>query len=243
MYSYEELLNVIAQLRGEHGCPWDKAQTHESLIPCLRNECEEVVQAIEQHDEENLCEELGDVLLQVLLHARIAEEEGQFTMADVVNGLAEKMVRRHPHVFGNEEYGSPEQNQARWEEIKRQEKEAKKRRKLAENQGNLIDKCYKTRKIRGGNKDMNKAELIAAVAENAELTKKDAEKAVKAFIDVVTDELKKGEKVQVVGFGTFEVAERAAREGRNPHTGEPMPIAASKAPKFKAGKALKDALN
>lgn len=140
MYSYEKLLNVIAQLRSEHGCPWDKAQTHESLIPCLRNECEEVVQAIEQHDEENLCEELGDVLLQVLLHARIAEEEGQFTMADVVNGLAEKMVRRHPHVFGNEEYGSPEQNQARWEEIKRQEKEAKKRRKLAENQGNLLDK-------------------------------------------------------------------------------------------------------
>ena len=140
MYSYEELLNVIAQLRGEHGCPWDKAQTHESLIPCLRNECEEVVQAIEQHDEENLCEELGDVLLQVLLHARIAEEEGQFAMADVVNGLEEKMVRRHPHVFGNEEYGSPEQNQARWEEIKRQEKEAKKRRKLAENQGNLLDK-------------------------------------------------------------------------------------------------------
>ena len=140
MYSYEELLNVIAQLRSEHGCPWDKAQTHESLIPSLRNECEDVVQAIEQHDEENLCEELGDVLLQVLLHARIAEEEGQFTMADVVNGLAEKMVRRHPHVFGNEEYGSPEQNQARWEEIKRQEKEAKKRRKLAENQGNLLDK-------------------------------------------------------------------------------------------------------
>ena len=140
MYSYEELLNVIAQLRGEHGCPWDKAQTHESLIPCLRNECEEVVQAIEQHDEENLCEELGDVLLQVLLHARIAEEEGSFSMKDVVNGLAEKMVRRHPHVFGNEEYGSPEQNQARWEEIKRQEKEAKKRRKLAENQGNLLDK-------------------------------------------------------------------------------------------------------
>ena len=90
---------------------------------------------------------------------------------------------------------------------------------------------------------MNKAELIAAVAENAELTKKDAEKAGKAFIEVVTDELKKGEKVQVVGFGTFEVAERAAREGRNPQTGEAMKIAASKSPKFKAGKALKDALN
>ena len=123
MYNYEELLDVIAQLRSEHGCPWDK-----------------VVQAIEQHDEDNLCEELGDVLLQVLLHARIAEEEGQFTMADVVNGLAEKMVRRHPHVFGEEEYGSPEQNQARWEEIKRQEKEEKMRRKMAKNQGNLLDK-------------------------------------------------------------------------------------------------------
>ena len=93
------------------------------------------------------------------------------------------------------------------------------------------------------NKIMNKAELIAAVAENAELTKKDAEKAVKAFIEVVTDELKKGEKVQVVGFGTFEVAERAAREGRNPRTGETMTIAASKTPKFKPGKALKDEIS
>lgn len=90
---------------------------------------------------------------------------------------------------------------------------------------------------------MNKAELVAAVAEKAELTKKDSEVLLKAFVDVVTEELKKGEKVQVVGFGTFEVVERAAREGRNPHTGEPMPIAASRAPKFKAGKVLKDALN
>ena len=90
---------------------------------------------------------------------------------------------------------------------------------------------------------MNKAELVAAMAEKAELSKKDAESALKAFVDVVTDELKKGEKVQLVGFGSFEVAERAAREGRNPHTGEPMPIAASKAPKFKAGKALKDMMN
>ena len=90
---------------------------------------------------------------------------------------------------------------------------------------------------------MNKTELIAAVAEHAELSKKDAEKALKAFVEVVTDELKKGEKVQLVGFGTFEVSERAEREGRNPHTGEAMKIEACKAPKFKAGKALKDAIN
>ena len=90
---------------------------------------------------------------------------------------------------------------------------------------------------------MNRTELIAAIAEKTELSKKDAEKALKAFTDVVAEELKKGETIQLVGFGTFETIERAAREGRNPHTGEPMPIAASKAPKFKAGKALKDAVN
>lgn len=90
---------------------------------------------------------------------------------------------------------------------------------------------------------MNKTELVAAIAEQTELSKKDAEKALKAFTDIVADELKKGEKVQLVGFGTFEVSERAAREGRNPQSGETMTIAASKAPKFKAGKALKDMMN
>ena len=90
---------------------------------------------------------------------------------------------------------------------------------------------------------MNKAELVAAVAEKAEISKKDAEAAVKAFTDVVAEELKKGEKVQLVGFGTFEVAKRNARTGKNPQTGKAIKIPASKAPKLKAGKALKDSLN
>lgn len=90
---------------------------------------------------------------------------------------------------------------------------------------------------------MNKSELVAAMAAKTELSKKDSEKALKAFIEVVTEELKKGDKVQLVGFGTFEVAKRAAREGRNPQTGKSMKIAASKAPKFKAGKALKEVVN
>ena len=90
---------------------------------------------------------------------------------------------------------------------------------------------------------MNKTELVAAIAEEAGLSKKDAEKAVKAFTDVVTKQLKKGHKVQLVGFGTFEVTKRAARTGRNPQTGAEMKIKASKAPKFKAVKALKDILN
>ena len=90
---------------------------------------------------------------------------------------------------------------------------------------------------------MNKTELVAAISEKTELTKKDSEKALKALIDVVAEELKNGEKVQLVGFGTFEVSERAARTGKNPQTGAEIKIAACKAPKFKAGKALKDAVN
>ena len=128
-YTYEELLNIIAELRSEHGCPWDRAQTHESMIPCLYDECDEVVEAIKNKDDDNLCEELGDVLLQVLLHAQIAAEEGRFTMAEVVDGLAQKMIRRHPHVFGNAPQAqSPEEGLANWKAIKEKEKEEKKRR-------------------------------------------------------------------------------------------------------------------
>jgi DNA-binding protein HU-beta len=90
---------------------------------------------------------------------------------------------------------------------------------------------------------MNKTELVAAIAEKADLTKTDSEKAVKAFIEAVGDALKAGDKVQLVGFGTFEVSERPARTGHNPRTGKSIKIPASKAPKFKAGKALKDAIN
>ena len=90
---------------------------------------------------------------------------------------------------------------------------------------------------------MNKTELVTAIAEKTELTKKEAEKALKAFTDIIAEELAKGEKIQLVGFGTFEVSERAEREGRNPMTGEAIKIAASKTPKFKAGKALKDQVN
>ncbi len=90
---------------------------------------------------------------------------------------------------------------------------------------------------------MNKLELVSAMADKTGLSKKDAEAALKAFTDVIAEELKKGEKIQLVGFGTFEVSERSARTGRNPQTGKEMTIPASKAPKFKAGKALKDSVN
>ena len=133
-YTYEQLLDIIAKLRSPEGCPWDRAQTHESMVKCLYDECDEVVEAIKNKDDDNLCEELGDVLLQVLLHAQIAAEEGRFTMADVVDGVAKKMVRRHPHVFGNAPVAeTAEEGLARWQEIKALEKaEKEKRRKNKE---------------------------------------------------------------------------------------------------------------
>lgn len=128
-YTYEELLNIVAELRGEHGCPWDKVQTHESLIKCLQEESGEVIAAIENKDDENLCEELGDVLLQVLMHSQIAAEEQRFTIEDVVDMLAKKLVRRHPHVFGDQKALTPEEGLASWEAIKQKEKEARKEAK------------------------------------------------------------------------------------------------------------------
>ncbi len=124
-YSFVELVDIIRHLRSENGCPWDREQTHESLKPCLTEECEEVLQAIDNKDDENLCEELGDVLLQVLMHSQIAEEEGRFTIDDVINEISRKMIRRHPHVFGNGHAGTSAEVLLNWEEIKKAEKAAK----------------------------------------------------------------------------------------------------------------------
>lgn len=125
-HDFAELREIVAALRGENGCTWDRAQTHESLKKCLTDECGEVLQAIDNKDDDNLCEELGDVLLQVVLHSEIAAERGSFTLDDVVQGIAGKMIRRHPHVFGDTVIHTPEEGRALWQEIKRQEKEKKK---------------------------------------------------------------------------------------------------------------------
>ena len=124
-YTFEELLDIIAALRGENGCPWDRAQTYETMKKCLADETEEVLQAVDSHDMENLCEELGDVLLQVVLNSQIARERGDFTIEDVIDGLCRKMIRRHPHVFGGQKALTPEEGLALWNQIKAQEKAAK----------------------------------------------------------------------------------------------------------------------
>ena len=126
MYTYEDFLNVIKTLRSENGCPWDREQTHASLKQCMLEEAYEVVDGIQTYEEtgdyKNLREELGDVLLQVVLHSQIASEEGHFTMQDVVDEICEKMIRRHPHVFGEQKVDTSKKVLEQWEDIKKKEK-------------------------------------------------------------------------------------------------------------------------
>lgn len=123
--NFDDLKQTIAALRGPGGCPWDKKQTHESLIVCLQNESQELIDAIHHQDDENMKEELGDVLLQVLMHAQIAAEEGKFTIEDVMAYLDDKLHRRHPHVFGDKRAATPEEALSLWKEMKKKERQGK----------------------------------------------------------------------------------------------------------------------
>ena len=125
IYQLEDLVGIMKALRGENGCPWDKVQTHESLREPMLEEAYEAVDAIEKGDMTNLCEELGDVLMQVVFHAQIAEETGVFTLADVLRGICEKMIYRHPHVFGRGDVraDTPEEVLVNWEALKKKEKQ------------------------------------------------------------------------------------------------------------------------
>lgn len=129
MKEYLRLKNVVSRLRAEDGCPWDRQQTHRSLKPECIEEAAEVICGInileETGNADNLMEELGDLLLQVMMHAQIAEEEGLFTMEDICRGVSEKMIRRHPHVFGTDDEGGSTGTPVDWEEIKKKEKAGK----------------------------------------------------------------------------------------------------------------------
>ncbi|MFA6928709.1 MAG: nucleoside triphosphate pyrophosphohydrolase [Lentisphaeria bacterium] len=118
MKEIERFVGIVQQLRSEHGCPWDKAQTHRSLRRCLVEEAGEFLDAVEDSDTEAMQEELGDLLLQVVLHAQIASEEGVFTLEDVAREECEKLLRRHPHVFADHKVASPEEALKSWEKSK-----------------------------------------------------------------------------------------------------------------------------
>lgn len=122
---FDKFCNIIARLRAPDGCPWDRKQTAESLCKSLIEECDEAIEAIDKKDDENLCEELGDVLLVVGMIARIKEEEGKFDISDVLSGVNSKLIRRHPHVFGDAKASSPEEVLKLWNQVKEEEKKKK----------------------------------------------------------------------------------------------------------------------
>ena len=131
MHTFEELVSVVKILRSEQGCSWDRKQTFESLKPCILDEAREVAEAVDKQDMDNLCEELGDVLFNVLIYSQIAEEKGCFELKDVVDGVCEKMIRRHPHVFGEQKRLSAEESLDLWNTIKKQEKNKNPRQTVA----------------------------------------------------------------------------------------------------------------
>jgi tetrapyrrole methylase family protein/MazG family protein len=124
-YTMSDLLNIMAKLRSENGCPWDKAQTRQSLKPYVLEEAYEVVDAIDSDDKDELIEELGDLLLQIVFHCQLGKECGEFDMDDVIDGICEKMIYRHPHIFGNVHVENTEEVLKNWEELKQDEKNIK----------------------------------------------------------------------------------------------------------------------
>jgi len=125
--SFAELVKVMARLRAADGCPWDREQTHASLKPYLLEEAYEALEAIDVGDDGELCKELGDVLLQVVFHAQIAGEEGRFSIDDVARAIVDKLIHRHPHVFGDLEVDGADQVVTNWERIKQEERRGKDR--------------------------------------------------------------------------------------------------------------------
>ena len=123
-YSFSDLVAIMARLRAPNGCPWDREQTHESLIPYLIEESHEFIDAVERKDLANMREELGDVLLQVVFHAEVAREAGTFDINGVIQDISEKLVRRHPHVFGEAKADDADAVVAQWDKIKQAEKGA-----------------------------------------------------------------------------------------------------------------------
>ncbi|MBQ3319020.1 MAG: nucleotide pyrophosphohydrolase [Spirochaetia bacterium] len=122
---FDQFCNIIAKLRAPDGCPWDRKQTAESMQKSLLEEAQEAVDAIAGKDDVNLCEELGDVMLVVAMITRIKEEEGKFAMADVLAGVNDKLIRRHPHIFGDAKASTPEEVLKLWDQVKAEEKKKK----------------------------------------------------------------------------------------------------------------------
>jgi tetrapyrrole methylase family protein/MazG family protein len=143
----DRFIEIVARLRAPDGCPWDREQTHRSLLSCLLDEAYEFFDAVEQNDSGKIREELGDLLLQVVLHARIAADSGSFDIEDVAREIGEKIVRRHPHVFGGTTVKSSSEVTANWERIKRAEKDKARRESIVDDIAEALPALFRAEKV------------------------------------------------------------------------------------------------
>ena len=170
-YTFSDFVNIMERLTAPDGCPWDRVQTHESLKRYMIEECYEAVDAINNKDSGNLCEELGDVMLQVVFHSILAKNEGRFDINDVISGISYKMINRHRHIFGDVTANTPEEVLKSWEEIKKEEKgyesETAQLKSIPKSLPALM-RCEKVlgkaEKLRGGGLDMEDLHLKAEEA-------------------------------------------------------------------------------
>lgn len=187
-YSFNDLLEIIAQLRGENGCDWDKAQTHESINKYLIEECYEYIEAVEQKDFEKQADELGDVLLQIVLNAQIGREEGSYDINDVINCVSKKMIYRHPHVFSDVKVNSVNEILANWEELKKKEQGVNNEKETLCKISKALPVLTRTQKII---KKLYKQGNEKLIPENIELkniiekSENPQQKIVEAFIQLV----------------------------------------------------------
>lgn len=160
-YSFDDLINIIEELRGDNGCEWDKAQTHESINKYLIEECYEYIEAVEQKDFEKQADELGDVLLQIVLNAQIGREEGTYDINDVINCVSKKMIYRHPHVFSDTKVDSVDEILSNWEELKKKEQGVKNDKETVEKISKSLPVILRAQKIIKKINKQGKKNLIA----------------------------------------------------------------------------------
>lgn len=209
-YNFEDFVKIIERLRAKDGCPWDREQTHDSLRPCMMEEAAEFVSSVRIYHEsgsaENMREELGDILLQVVMHSVIAEEEGLFTLGDVIEEVSEKMIRRHPHIFGAAEVDSSEQVLQNWDEIKKKEKEGK---SWIESPLREIPKELPS--LTRGPKVLKKIDKLYEAAPSREET---AEKLLETVreLSACSEETEKEKTEQLLGDALLGICEIARRE-------------------------------
>lgn len=144
---FERLIDIVAKLRAPGGCPWDREQTHKTILSCLLDESYEFFEAVDENDDHKMCEELGDLLLQVVLHAQIADERQSFSIEDVAREINDKLIRRHPHVFGNVEVSSSREVLHNWEAIKKTEKGKEHRKYLVDDIPQALPSLFRAEKM------------------------------------------------------------------------------------------------